>query len=761
VSAGPDRAESIRQRLRNVLRRPGEDAQFGLQRYAAERFLYRLGKSSHRERFVLKGAALFALWGGAVYRATRDLDFTDLGSPDANRLLTTLSEICEVPSPGDGLTFDPRTLSTEPIRDDSDYNGLRVRLEARLGESRIPVQIDIGFGNAIVPAPTLVSYPTLLGDPAPRILAYPLEAVIAEKLHAMVLLGERNTRFKDFYDLYVLAGQFEFDGGNLTAAIAATFARRRTAADGPLPASLAPGFFAEEARAAQWRAYLNRNGLPGAPASFDDVGEALIAFIGPPWASLSDPRAFTSRWRPGGSWETEHGVPPNDAAGVQAGRTGVGAETGPAELPAAARRLKPYAVYKDSGVEWLGEIPAHWEVKRLKLIAPMLISKLDSKPADAVYVGLENVESWTGRFLLDHQQENVDSVVASFEPGDVLFGKLRPYLAKVARPDFAGVCTSEIVALRPAASCAQSYLMYCLLNARYIGWLDSLTYGTKMPRVSPEQIAASFLPLPGLDEQHAIAAFLDRETARIDALVAKKERLIELLQEKRTALITRALTKGLEPNGTLVDTGSVVFPRIPEHWELRKLRRIIRRVRRPVLVDPDTEYREIGIRSWGKGLFHKPPVRGALLEEKSVFSIEPKDFVLNIVFAWEGAVGVVTTNELGMVASHRFPTFRCTSDIDLDYLLMVLQTDQGRAVMEVNSPGAAGRNRTIRLDQFLNEEIPVALLLEQRAIVARFRSDEQRIEAFIAKVREAIERLRELRTALISAAVTGRVDVRG
>ncbi len=302
MSAGPDRAESIRQRLRNVLRRRGEDAQFGLQRYAAERFLYRLGESSHRETFVLKGAALFSLWGGTAYRATRDLDFTGLGSRDIDQVLSTLAEICELPSPGDGLTFDHRTLNAEAIRDDSDYSGLRVRLEARLGSSRIPMQIDIGFGNAIVPAPTQVSYPTLLGDPPPRILAYPLEAVVAEKVHAMVVLGERNSRFKDFYDLHVLAGQFEFDGGNLTAAIAATFARRRTATGGPLPALLTPAFFAEEARAAQWRAYLNRSGLPGAPANFEEVGEVLIAFIGPPWASLSEPSAFTSRWRLGGRW---------------------------------------------------------------------------------------------------------------------------------------------------------------------------------------------------------------------------------------------------------------------------------------------------------------------------------------------------------------------------------------------------------------------------------------------------------------------------
>jgi type I restriction enzyme S subunit len=179
-----------------------------------------------------------------------------------------------------------------------------------------------------------------------------------------------------------------------------------------------------------------------------------------------------------------------------------------------------------------------------------------------------------------------------------------------------------------------------------------------------------------------------------------------------------------------------------------------------VRIEPEVEYREIGIRSWGKGIFHKEPIRGSLLEDKSVFGVAPNDFVLNIVFAWEGAVAVVTDNELGMVASHRFPTFRCSNELNLDYLLMVLQTEQGRTLMEVNSPGAAGRNKTIRLDQFLEEEVPLPPLPEQHAIVSCYRSDEQRLNAFVAKARNAIAHLKELRTALISAAVTGKIDVR-
>jgi len=301
-SPGPDQAESIRQRVRNRLRKRGEDVQFGLRRYAVERFLYRLGESAHRDRFILKGAALFALWGGAAYRATRDVDFTGYGSSDEADVLAALREICEMPNPGDPLMFDATNLTAEQIRDDSEYQGLRVRLEARLGESRIPVQIDIGFGNAIDPPPQTVSYPTLLDDPAPRIKAYPLEAVVAEKLHAMVLFGERNSRFKDFYDLHVLAHQFPFQGEQLARSIAATFARRRTEITTVQSGSLTPGFFADEARAAQWRAYRDRNRLPGAPADFTAVGTTLANFLGPVWNALAAGEDFTSHWDTGGPW---------------------------------------------------------------------------------------------------------------------------------------------------------------------------------------------------------------------------------------------------------------------------------------------------------------------------------------------------------------------------------------------------------------------------------------------------------------------------
>ena len=413
----------------------------------------------------------------------------------------------------------------------------------------------------------------------------------------------------------------------------------------------------------------------------------------------------------------------------------------------ALRRFNPYPAYKNSGVEWLGEIPAHWEVKRLKRIGALqagsaITSESIEPTGDYPVFGGNGIRGFTDSFTHDGEFP--------------LIGRQGALCGCVSLASGQFWASEHAVVVRPAESVNSKWLADLLAAMS----LNSYSQSAAQPGLAIDTIGVIRAPSPPPTEQRAIADFLDRETVRIDALVAKKERLIELLQEQRTALITRAVTKGLDVNVQLSHTSSAVFPQVPSGWDLRKLRRVITRIRRPVKVDPDSDYREIGIRSWGKGIFHKEALRGALLEEKSVFGIEPGDFVLNIVFAWEGAVAVATEQETGMVGSHRFPTFRCSEEVERDYLLMVLQTDQGRALMEVNSPGAAGRNRTIRLDQFLDELIPLPLHSEQREIIRQFRSDEVKLSALVGRLRDAIERLKELRTALISAAVTGKIDVR-
>ncbi len=432
------------------------------------------------------------------------------------------------------------------------------------------------------------------------------------------------------------------------------------------------------------------------------------------------------------------------------------------------QRLQPYPQYKDSGVEWLGELPAHWETKTLK--RPFRIvngstpksGESDNWDGDIPWVTPEDlgkmknrVLNKPARFLTRKGYESCGTQMV--RAGSLVLSTRAP----IGHLAIAGtsVCTNQgCRSLMFRHSADETYFYFQLHAAKPV--LQAAGRGSTFKELASEDLESVHLSVPPLDEQRAIAAFLDRETAKIDALMAKKERLIELLQEKRTALITRAVTRSLNLPADARATGSRVFPVVPKDWKLWKIRRLIRQVKRPVVVRPDKDYREIGIRSWGKGIFHKDPVRGVLLGEKSIFRPEPGDFVLNIVFAWEGAVAVASEREAGMVASHRFPTFRPSDHLALDYFLMVLQSDQGRRLMEVNSPGAAGRNRTLRIGQFLDEEVPLPSIETQREIVATFREEEGRLAAITTKIRQALDCLKEFRGALISAAVTGKIDVR-
>jgi hypothetical protein len=297
-----DFGASVRARLLTLTKSRNGDFQLILQRYAAERFLYRLGVSAHRDRFVLKGAMLFVLWDDAALRPTRDLDLAGYWANDAESLAHAFREICSVPFGTDGLEFALDTLAIEPIRDASEYHGFRITLIVRLAGAEIPFQVDVGFGDAVVPDPVDVVYPVLLDAEPPRIRAYPREAAIAEKLHAMVSLAEANSRFKDFWDVYALSSRFAFAGETLAAAIDATFSRRKSAAFSPWPVALTPGFYADPPRSDQWLRYLRRSKLTDTPAEFGAVGERIQGFLEPPARSVSDGRGFDLAWPRGGPW---------------------------------------------------------------------------------------------------------------------------------------------------------------------------------------------------------------------------------------------------------------------------------------------------------------------------------------------------------------------------------------------------------------------------------------------------------------------------
>lgn len=303
-----DFGASARARLFAITREKA-DFQLTLQRYAAERFLYRLGRSPYRHNFVLKGAMLFVLWDAATtIRPTRDLDLAGYWTNDAASLAAAFREICSIADPSDGILFDLDTFGIVPIRDAAEYHGFRITLEVKLAGAVIPFQVDVGFGDAIVPAPVDVLYPTLLEGEAPSVRAYPREAVVAEKLHAMVSLAEANTRFKDFYDIWALSSRFAFEGPVLLSSLAATFARRASTSLSPWPVALTAAFYTDDARASQWQRFLKRSRLPQELGDFQQVGRALGAFLDGPVRALANGEAFTGRWPPQGPWRPERGA---------------------------------------------------------------------------------------------------------------------------------------------------------------------------------------------------------------------------------------------------------------------------------------------------------------------------------------------------------------------------------------------------------------------------------------------------------------------
>jgi hypothetical protein len=300
-----DVTASIKARLLNRARQEDGEFELFLVRYACERFLYRLGASSLRENCILKGAGLLTVWMDDPYRATRDVDLLAFGASDEASIREIVKTVCAVPCPEDGLVFDLESPSILPIRAEEEYQGQRAVLRAWLGKARIRVQVDFGFGDAIVPPAEETDYPTLLeGLPAPRLRAYPRVVTVAEKFQAMVDLGRRNSRMKDFHDIWALSSEFQFDGVALREAVTACFERRRTAWTAETPDVLSAAFYTDPDLAARWAAYLRAGAFRTSPPdNFKAVGERVHEFLGPVRKSIVAGEGFKRTWSPGGPWQ--------------------------------------------------------------------------------------------------------------------------------------------------------------------------------------------------------------------------------------------------------------------------------------------------------------------------------------------------------------------------------------------------------------------------------------------------------------------------
>lgn len=280
-------ARSIQVRLARHAKEIDSDPNLVLTRFAVERFLYRLSRSAHADRFILKGALLILAWLGDTLRPTRDADLLGFGDFGDDELRNIFIDVCRTPVEPDALTFLPDTVRIEPIRDEDAYGGRRVTLTAIMGVARLRVQVDVGIGDAVVPSPTWLDYPGLLEDlPHPRLRAYAPETVAAEKVHATVQLGLRNSRMKDFFDLHALAKMPGLDITKLSDALAATFERRQTALPADVPTGLSESFAQDPTKRAQWGAFLGKNRLTAPPL------EIVIAEI---WKFIEEPLALARK----------------------------------------------------------------------------------------------------------------------------------------------------------------------------------------------------------------------------------------------------------------------------------------------------------------------------------------------------------------------------------------------------------------------------------------------------------------------------------
>jgi len=303
MTAKSNLAHSVKDRLLNIAREAGEDFNHLLIRYALERFLYRLSQSDYHEQFVLKGAVLFVHWYGEPHRPTLDADFHGREELEVEELEEIIRKICELNVKKDGLNFLSSSVEGEKIRVEEYYQGVKIKLIARLGTAKIHLQLDVGFGDSLNPAPSIIRYPTLLEFPPPELSAYQPETTIAEKFQNMVAGGILNSRMKDYYDIWFLGREFEFEGIRLQKALHETFRRRKTNLPVKEPPALTKDFFENQQKQAQWTGFLGKLDLSSEELSLKKVVKEIRDFLMPATAAAVRKQPFKKRWFPGEGWK--------------------------------------------------------------------------------------------------------------------------------------------------------------------------------------------------------------------------------------------------------------------------------------------------------------------------------------------------------------------------------------------------------------------------------------------------------------------------
>lgn len=423
-----------------------------------------------------------------------------------------------------------------------------------------------------------------------------------------------------------------------------------------------------------------------------------------------------------------------------------------------------------NNADWSDGLPTGWPAKRLKYIAPASTERAEANAAEAGYVGLENIESWTGRLIESEPTQETDDGIESsgtagrFVPGDVLFGKLRPYLAKAFLADRDGVCSTELLVLRPTPEIDGRFLHYFLLCPLVISVIDSSTFGAKMPRANWDFIGGLRVPIPAITLQHKIADYLDAETSAIDSLIAEKERMLAILEEKRTALITDAVTRGLNPDLKFSPSGLDWIGEIPKHWRIMRFKHFARIGNGSTPNRENSDYWDGGDFPW----LNSSVVGARTVQEASRLVTDTALAECHLPHILPPALLIAITGQGKTRGRSTVLTFEATINQHLAYVKPIEDAadcfylsylmDAAYTFIRSDSDGAGSTRGAITCEQLGNVRVPLPPLPEQQAIVESIRKRTARFDAVEQSTTESLALLRERRSAVITAAVTGQLS---
>lgn len=428
-------------------------------------------------------------------------------------------------------------------------------------------------------------------------------------------------------------------------------------------------------------------------------------------------------------------------------------------------QLPRYESYKDSGVQWLGEIPSHWDVKRMKFVVANVGDKIDAKESDLRYFGLENIESFTGK-LLDSVELESEGIGHRFQKDDVLFGKLRPYLAKVFLAQEEGLSSTEALVFRSSEVIYPKFLSYYCLSQDFINEVNGTTFGSKMPRASWDDISSFRMVYPSLDEQKLIAGFLDKRLAQVDALIAKQETLLEKLAEQRVALISHAVTKGLNPDVEMKESGIEILGNIPQQWKIKRLKFLLsEKLKYGANESAESEDKEnpryIRITDIDdSGNLKDETFKSLEFEKAEEYLLDDLDILLARSGATVGKSYLYKAESIG-IACYAGYLIRARLDqenYNPEFVNYFLQSKQYWDW--ISSINIQATIQNVSAEKYNDLTLAIPPLEEQKQLIEYLKNEDEKFNSAIGKGKKLVHLLNEYRSTLITQVVTGKIDVR-